>query len=72
MEPWTSGVVSHLARAGWHADPLRAARDRAFEPLGRGRYRMIGWQSEISIARAYGRGAAAGREIPVRPEDRED
>lgn len=54
MEAWTSGRVSAAARQYWlkYGHYQRASM---FEAC-RGGYRMYGWESEIDLCRAYGRG----------------
>lgn len=67
MEPFTSGKVSAAARRCYVASNPRMVD--AFTPVSGG-YRMIAWASQIAMARAMGRGDAAGRERLVHPFDR--
>lgn len=72
MEAFTSGKVSHFARKAWMQDPTRNKRQHiAFDKISGG-WRMIGWESEIDMARAFGRGTAAGSNKPIHPFDKID
>lgn len=68
MEAFTSGHVSAAARREYLADHPWFAAD-SFVPC-RGGWRMIGWQSQIDRARAYGRGVARGKGRDPHPFDR--
>lgn len=67
MEAYTSGVVSYHARTAYR--DARPSSSATFESLGRGRYRMVGWESQIQMARAMGRGRARGRNETEHPAD---
>lgn len=59
MEAWTSGLVSGSARKAWRQTRPQSGVDFLPERAkGRRGWRMIGWESQIAMCRALGRGAA--------------
>lgn len=66
MEAFTSGKVSVLAKRSYLADNPHMADQ--FEKIRSG-YRMFAWESQIRMARAYGRGTASGMGKPAHPFD---
>ena len=62
MEAWTSRKVSGSARQCWlKFGPYQ--RDTMFAKHGK-EWHMYGWESEIDLCHAYGRGWAAGSNRP--------
>ncbi len=67
-EPFTNGKVSAAARRAVLEQVPQVIGADAFRKI-RGGWMMYAWQSQIGMARAYGRGVASGQGRPVHPFD---
>lgn len=67
MEAFSTGKVSTAAGKAYMANHPWLSSDQLVKI--RGGYRMIAWQSQIAMCRAYGRGIASGNDRAPHPYD---